>query len=360
MARGQIAWSRRGRRVLRALWQWLLSDEFEVQALTATLPVPPTPLIGRSRELAAIVRALRRADGPTGHADRSPGGVGKTRLALATAADLAGDVPRRGLPGCLLAGVEDAALFLPEVAGSGPGGARRRRAQPGGVACSPTFGAARAAGARQLGAGAARARRLGVLLAACPALHVLVTSRAPLRLQGRAEFPVRPLALQTPAATRPAELAARAGRRALRRAGAGGRSRLRADRRQRRGRGRDLPPARRAAAGDRAGRRPIEVLPPGRCSRGSIGACASDRRRARTSPARQQTLRAAIAWSHDLLAPEEQVAFPAAGRLRRRLHARGGRGGGRRAGGCVRAGGVARGQEPALRREMFNRRGAGS
>ena len=47
---------------------------------------------------------------------------------------------------------------------------------------------------------------------------------------------------------------------------------------------------------------------------------------ARDLPARQQTLRDTIDWSYDLLDPSRADAVPAAGRVRGRLHAGGGRG----------------------------------
>ena len=70
-----------------------------------------------------------------------------------------------------------------------------------------------AAAARQLRARArAAAAAVGVLLADCPRLHLLVTSRAPLRLSGERELPVQPLALpglHAPAAARAALAATR-------------------------------------------------------------------------------------------------------------------------------------------------------
>jgi transcriptional regulator with XRE-family HTH domain len=63
------------------------SPDTTQSAVRARLPVPPTPLIGREVEVAAAVSLLD----PAGSAVRlltltGPGGVGKTRLALAVAA----------------------------------------------------------------------------------------------------------------------------------------------------------------------------------------------------------------------------------------------------------------------------------
>ena len=95
---------------------------------------------------------------------------------------------------------------------------------------------------------------------------------------------------------------------ALRRAGAGGQARLPAHPRERRSRGRDLPPAGRAAAGDRAGGGARTSSAAGAAGAAGAAAETADRRRAR-STARQQTLRNTIDWSYDLLDDAEQTLF---------------------------------------------------
>ncbi|MFL5762239.1 MAG: ATP-binding protein [Thermomicrobiales bacterium] len=271
------------------------------------LPLQPSQLLGREAELAEA-KAHLRAPATRLLTLTGAGGSGKTRLALQTAADLIDDFPH-GVWFVDLSATTDPALVLAE--------------------------AARAIGLREEGGETIEeqlrdhlrekeilllldnfeqllpaAKTLAPLLGTCPKLKLLVTSRAPLRIAGEQEFPIPPLPVPDPrrlpdlahleafpsvelfvaraAAVKPGF--------ALNEDNARPVAQICTDLD-------GLPLAIELAAARVRMLSPQAMLPR-----------LADRLKLLTGgqrdrPERQQTLRAAIAWSHDLLQPEERTLF---------------------------------------------------
>jgi predicted ATPase/class 3 adenylate cyclase len=84
-----------------------------LESRPTNLPAQPTPLVGRRRELAELIGLVRQADVRV-LTITGPGGAGKTRLALQTAADLVEDF-HDGTFFVQLAGATEPALVIPMI-----------------------------------------------------------------------------------------------------------------------------------------------------------------------------------------------------------------------------------------------------
>ncbi len=271
------------------------------------LPTPPTALIGRAGEIATVVALLRRAEirlaTMTG-----PGGIGKTRLALQVATELHDDFAD-GVHFVNLAPISDPGLVAATIAQAL--GVQERGGQPlverlhehlrGKLLLLVLDNFEQVVDA---------ARLLGALLAAAPQLQALVTSREPLHLAGEHEYAVPPLRLPDPQRLPPIDRLVEyaAVQLFLARAQA-----VKADF--------GLTPENAPAVAaicqqldglplaiELAAAR-VKLLPPH-----ALLARLDQRLQlltggARDAPARQQMMRAAIAWSYDLLTPAEQGLF---------------------------------------------------
>ena len=274
------------------------------------LPPQQTPLIGRDEEVAAL-RDLLDDEGVHVVTLTGPGGVGKTRLALAAAA-AALEAFEDGAFLVALAGVEDTDLLLPEIAavlGVREGGGltleesvltylngKRLLLVLDNLEQLRPFEAAAA------------------LVARMQTMRVLGTSRAPLRIRSEREWPVSPLPVPEPEEVGAGEEAlaaltanpavalfvdrARAARPAWRLTPGNVRDVAEIARRLD-----GLPLAIELAAAR------IRVLTPADVLRRLGDALDLLATRGGDLPDRQQTLRGAIAWSHDLLSFEHQAAF---------------------------------------------------
>jgi predicted ATPase/DNA-binding SARP family transcriptional activator len=256
------------------------------------IPTPPTPLLGRETELAALAE-LVRGDGTRLITLTGTGGIGKTRLALELVRRLAPEF-QQGSAVATLATVHDPALVprailealgIPEVGQNAQALLATSLADSELLLLVDNFEQVLPA-----------ARAIAELLNAAPKLKVVATSRAPLHVAAEQEFPVPPLAddeaaelfvsraqaanprfdLSEQNAAAVAELCARLDGLPLAIELAAARTKL-------------LPPA---TLLTRLSNR-LELLTGGR----------------RDAPKHQQTLRMTFDWSYDLLNADAQRAF---------------------------------------------------
>ncbi|HEX9375144.1 MAG TPA: adenylate/guanylate cyclase domain-containing protein [Actinomycetota bacterium] len=276
-----------------------------LDARHGNLPTPMTTFVGRRRVVDEIVAALRESRLVT---LTGPGGTGKTRLSLQVAGRVQGSY-RDGVFFVALAPITEPALVVPTI-----GFAMGLREDP---ARSPVDTLAEHLRDREVLLVLDNFEQIidaapdvGDILASSPGVHVLATSREALHLNGEREYPVPPLELPDPAHLPPFEnlsqyeavvlFVERA--RAVRpdfavtneNAPAVAEICARLD---------GLPLAIELAAAR------VKLLPPDAILKRLEHRLTLLAGGARDLPARQQTLRDAIAWSYDLLDQQEQRFF---------------------------------------------------
>ncbi|HEX6763576.1 MAG TPA: tetratricopeptide repeat protein [Gaiellaceae bacterium] len=245
------------------------------------LPVPATPFLGRVRELDEVHDLVSREDVRlltlTG-----PGGTGKTRLALQAAAAAAESHPG-GVFWVPLAPLRDPSLVL-ETAGQAIGARNGLAEHIGTTATLLLFD--------NFEHVVEAADDLAGVLAACPRLNLLVTSREPLHLTGEQEYPVPSLA--APESIEFFAARARAVKPDFADDEAVGEICRRLD---------DLPLALELAAVRVKALSPRQILERLEQRLPLLTGGARD------APARQRTLRATIEWSYELLTDTERRLF---------------------------------------------------
>ena len=257
-------------------------------------PVPPTRLVGRERERSHTLELLRRASTRL-FTLTGPSGVGKTRFALQLIQDIAPDFVD-GVTFVALASVRDAAL-VPGAIAQALGiheSANTSLVEQVRVLLRPKHLLLVLDNVEQV---PDCASFVADLLANCPHLFILVTSRTPLRLRAEQEVQLAPLPLQDAVtlfcerakAVRPTQVYAESEVAAICE---------QVDR---------LPLAIELAAMH------VKLLPLSELQKRLTHRLKLLRDGARDLPKRQQTMENAIAWSYELLTEEQQRCFRALG-----------------------------------------------
>jgi predicted ATPase len=174
--------------------------DIPIQAMRGA-PLAPIELVGRDRDISTVLALIGagRLLTLTG-----PGGVGKTRVAEVVASAL-GTSFSDGVVFIPCAGIRDASLVLSSIAQSlqlRESGA----ASPFEAIVSAFRGRTVLLVLDNLEQVAEAAGDISYLLAACPGIKVLATSRTPLRIAGEHEYSVLPLPIPTIEQLHPADL----------------------------------------------------------------------------------------------------------------------------------------------------------